>query len=309
MKVTIVGAGNVGATCADVLAYKEVSNEIVLVDIKEGLSEGKSLDIFQKSPINLYDTKTIGSTNNYKLTKNSDVVVITSGLPRKPGMSRDDLIDTNSKIVKSVTENIIKYSPNCILIIVSNPLDVMTYQAHITSKFPRERIMGMAGILDTARYRAFISDELNVSTKDIQALLMGGHGDTMVPLPRYTTVAGIPVTELIEEKKLSDIIERTKFGGGELVKLMGTSAWYAPGAAAAQMVEAIIKNQKRIFPVCVKLNGEYNINDCYLGVPVILGKNGIEKVIELDLNSDEIELLEDSRKHVMEVMSILDNLK
>ena len=309
MKVTIVGAGNVGATCADVLAYKEVSNEIVLVDIKEGLSEGKSLDIFQKSPINLYDTKTIGSTNNYKLTKNSDVVVITSGLPRKPGMSRDDLIETNSKIVKSVTENIIKYSPNCILIIVSNPLDVMTYQAHITSKFPRERIMGMAGILDTARYRAFISDELNVSTKDIQALLLGGHGDTMVPLPRYTTVAGIPVTELIEEKKLSDIIERTKFGGGELVKLMGTSAWYAPGAAAAQMVEAIIKNQKRIFPVCVKLNGEYNINDCYLGVPVILGKNGIEKVIELDLNSDEIELLEDSRKHVMEVMSILDNLK
>jgi len=309
MKVTIVGAGNVGATCADVLAYREVSNEIVLVDIKEGISEGKSLDIFQKAPINLYDTKTIGSTNNYKLTKDSDVVVITSGLPRKPGMSRDDLIDTNSKIVKSVTENIIKYSPNCILIIVSNPLDVMTYQAHITSKFPRERIMGMAGILDTARYRAFISDELNVSTKDIQALLLGGHGDTMVPLPRYTTVAGIPVTELIEEKILSDIIERTKFGGGELVKLMGTSAWYAPGAAAAQMVEAIIKNQKRIFPVCVKLDGEYNINDCYLGVPVILGKNGIEKVIELDLSSDEIKLLEESRKHVKEVMSILDNLK
>tara|TARA_B100001250_G_scaffold233930_1_gene200836 strand:- start:294 stop:1223 length:930 start_codon:yes stop_codon:yes gene_type:complete len=309
MKVTIVGAGNVGATCADILAYREVSNEIVLVDIKEGLSEGKSLDIFQKSSINLYDTKTIGSTNNYKLTKNSDVVVITSGLPRKPGMSRDDLIDTNSKIVKSVTENIIKYSPNCILIIVSNPLDVMTYQAHITSKFPRERIMGMAGILDTARYRAFISDELKVSTKDIHALLMGGHGDTMVPLPRYTTVAGIPVTELIEEKKLSEIIERTKFGGGELVKLMGTSAWYAPGAAAAQMVEAIIKDQKRIFPVCVKLDGEYNINDCYLGIPVILGKNGIEKVIELDLNSDEIKLLEDSRKHVKEVMSILDNLK
>ena len=309
MKVTIVGAGNVGATCADVLAYKEVSNEIILVDIKEGLSEGKSLDIFQKSPINLYDTKTIGSTNNYNLTKDSDVVVITSGLPRKPGMSRDDLIDTNSKIVKSVTENIVKYSPNCILIIVSNPLDVMTYQAHITSKFPRERIMGMAGILDTARYRAFISDELNVSTKDIQALLLGGHGDTMVPLPRYTTVAGIPVTELIKEKKLFDIIERTKFGGGELVKLMGTSAWYAPGAAAAQMVEAIIKNQKRIFPVCVKLEGEYNIDDCYLGVPVILGQNGIEKVIELDLNSDEVKLLEESGKHVKEVMGILENLK
>ena len=308
MKVTVVGAGNVGATCADVLAYREVPNEVVLVDIKDGLSEGKSLDIFQKSSINLYDTKTIGSTNDYSHTKNSDVVVITSGLPRRPGMSRDDLIGTNSKIVKSVTENIIKYSPNCIIIIVSNPLDVMTYQAHLSSKFPRERIMGMAGILDTARFRAFISNELNVSTKDIQALLLGGHGDTMVPLTRYTTVSGIPVTELIKEKKLDEIIERTKFGGGELVKLMGTSAWYAPGAAAAQMVEAIIKDQKRIFPVCVKLEGEYGIDDCYLGVPVILGSNGIEKVIELNLNQHEKKLLEKSRKHVKEVMSVLENL-
>ena len=308
MKVTVVGAGNVGATCADVLAYREVCNEIVLVDIKEGLSEGKSLDIFQKAPINLYDSKTTGSTNDYTLTGNSDVVVITSGLPRKPGMSRDDLIGTNAKIVTSVTENIIKYSPNCIIIIVSNPLDVMTYQAHLTSKFPRERIMGMAGILDTARFRAFISEELNVSTKDIQALLLGGHGDTMVPLPRYTTVSGIPVTELIEDEKLNDIIERTKFGGGELVKLMGTSAWYAPGSAAAQMVEAIIKDQKRIFPVCIKLEGEYGIDDCYLGVPVVLGSNGVEKVIELNLNSKELKLLEESRQHVKEVMSVLDNL-
>ncbi len=308
MKVTVVGAGNVGATCADVLAYREVCNEIVLVDIKEGLSEGKSLDIFQKAPINLYDSKTTGSTNDYTLTSSSDVVVITSGLPRKPGMSRDDLIGTNAKIVTSVTENIIKYSPNCIIIIVSNPLDVMTYQAHLTSKFPRERIMGMAGILDTARFRAFISEELNVSTKDIQALLLGGHGDTMVPLPRYTTVSGIPVTELIEDEKLNDIIERTKFGGGELVKLMGTSAWYAPGSAAAQMVEAIIKDQKRIFPVCIKLEGEYGIDDCYLGVPVVLGSNGVEKVIELNLNSQELKLLEESRQHVKEVMSVLDNL-
>ena len=308
MKVTVVGAGNVGATCADILAYREVSNKVVLVDIKDGLSEGKSLDIFQKSSINLYDTKTIGSTNDYSHTKNSDVVVITSGLPRRPGMSRDDLIGTNAKIVKSVTENIVKYSPNCIIIIVSNPLDVMTYQAHLSSKFPRERIMGMAGILDTARFRAFISNELNVSTKDIQALLLGGHGDTMVPLTRYTTVSGIPVTELIKEKKLDEIIERTKFGGGELVKLMGTSAWYAPGAAAAQMVEAIIKDQKRIFPVCVKLEGEYGIDDCYLGVPVILGSNGIEKVIELNLNQHEKKLLEKSRKHVKEVMSVLENL-
>ena len=308
MKVTVVGAGNVGATCADVLAYREICNEIILVDIKDGLSEGKSLDIFQKSSINLYDTKTIGSTNDYTLTENSDVVVITSGLPRKPGMSRDDLIGTNAKIVKTVTENIIKYSPDCIIIIVSNPLDVMTYQAHLTSKFPREKIMGMAGILDTARFRAFIADELNISTKDIQALLLGGHGDTMVPLPRYTTVSGIPVTELIDDKKLDAIIERTKFGGGELVKLMGTSAWYAPGSAAAQMVEAIIKDQKRIFPVCTKLSGEYGIDDCYLGVPVVLGSNGIEKVIQLKLNEDEMKLLEESRLHVKEVMSVLDNL-
>tara|TARA_B100002019_G_scaffold34676_1_gene28746 strand:- start:3749 stop:4675 length:927 start_codon:yes stop_codon:yes gene_type:complete len=308
MKVTVVGAGNVGATCADVLAQREVCNDVVLVDIKEGLSEGKALDIFQKSPINLYDTRTVGSTNDYTLTENSDVVVITSGLPRKPGMSRDDLIGTNAKIVESVTQNIIKYSPNSIIIIVSNPLDVMTYQAHITSNFDRNRVMGMAGILDTARYRAFIADELNISPKDIQAVLLGGHGDTMVPLPRYTTVSGIPVTELINEKKLDDIIERTKFGGGELVKLMGTSAWYAPGAAAAQMVESIVKNQKRIFPVCVKLEGEYHIDDCYLGVPVILGSNGIEKVIELDLNSDERSLLEESRSHVKEVMSVLENL-
>ena len=308
MKVTVVGAGNVGATCADILAYREVSNKVVLVDIKDGLSEGKSLDIFQKSSINLYDTKTIGSTNDYSHTKNSDVVVITSGLPRRPGMSRDDLIETNAKIVKSVTENIVKYSPNCIIIIVSNPLDVMTYQAHLSSKFPRERIMGMAGILDSARFRSFIAMELNVSVEDVHALVLGGHGDTMVPLIRYTTVSGIPVTELIKDKKLNEIIERTKFGGGELVKLMGTSAWYAPGAAAAQMVEAIIKDQKRIFPVCIKLEGEYGIDDCYLGVPVILGSNGIEKVIELNLNQNERKLLQESRKHVREVMSVLENL-
>ena len=308
MKVTVVGAGNVGATCADVLAYKEIANKIVLVDIKEGLSEGKSLDIFQKAPINLYDTKIIGSTNDYSKTKNSDVVVITSGLPRKPGMSRDDLIETNSKIVKSVTENIIKYSPNCIIIIVSNPLDVMTYQAHLTSQFPRERVMGMAGILDTSRFKAFLADELSVSPKDIQSLLLGGHGDTMVPLPRYTTVGGIPVEELIDEKRLKEIIERTKYGGSELVKMMGTSAWYAPGAAAAQMVESIIRDQRRIFPVCVKLDGEYGINDCYLGVPVILGSNGIKKIIELKLKSSEKKLLDESRVHVKEVMSVLENL-
>ena len=307
-KVTVVGAGNVGATCADVLAYKEIAEEIVLVDIKEGVAEGKALDIWQKAPINSYDSRTVGSTNDYAKTANSDVVVITSGLPRKPGMTRDDLIETNAGIVKSVTENVVKHSPDAIIIVVSNPLDVMTYQAHITSGLSRNKVIGMAGILDTARYRAFIAEELDISPKEIQAILLGGHGDTMVPLPRYTTVAGIPVTELIGKEKLDAIIERTKFGGGELVKLMGTSAWYAPGSAAAQMVEAIIKNQKRVFPVCIKLEGEYGIDDCYLGVPVVLGKNGIEKVIELDLNAEEKELLEVSRSHVKEVMAVLDKI-
>ena len=308
MKVTVVGAGNVGATCADVMAYREIANEIVLVDIKEGLAEGKALDIWQKAPIDLYDSRSIGVTNDYSKSAGSSVIVITSGLPRKPGMSRDDLIGTNAGIVKSVTENVVKYSPNAVIIVVSNPLDVMTYQAHITSKFPRTRIMGMAGILDTARYRAFLAEALNISPKDIQAMLLGGHGDTMVPLPRYTTVAGIPVTELIDRDKLTAILERTKVGGGELVKLMGTSAWYAPGSAAAQMVEAIVRDQRRVFPVCVKLEGEYGIKDCYLGVPVILGKNGIEKIIELDLNPAEKSLMESSRVAVREVMDVLEKL-
>lgn len=309
MKVTVVGAGNVGATCADVLAYREIANEIVVVDIKEGLAEGKALDVWQKAPINLYDSRTIGSTNDYSKTAGSEVVVITSGLPRKPGMSRDDLIQTNAGIVKSVTENVIKHSPDAIIIIVSNPLDVMTYQAHLTSGKHRNKVMGMAGILDTARYRAFLAEALDVSPKDIQAVLMGGHGDTMVPLPRYTTVGGIPVTELIDGEALDAIIQRTKVGGGELVKLMGTSAWYAPGSAAAQMVEAIVRDQRRVFPVCIKLEGEYGIDDCYLGVPVILGKNGIEKVIELDLNAEEKAMLEVSRGHVKEVMQVLDKMQ
>ncbi|MES2734628.1 MAG: malate dehydrogenase [Bacteroidota bacterium] len=308
MKITVIGAGNVGATCADVLAYKEIANEVVLLDIREGFAEGKALDIWQKAPIDLYDTRTIGVTNDYARTANSDVVVITSGLPRKPGMSRDDLISTNAGIVKTVTENVVKHSPNTIIIVVSNPLDVMTYCAHITSKFPRNRVIGMAGILDTARYRAFLAEEINCSPKDIQAVLMGGHGDTMVPLPRYTTVGGIPVTELVSKDKLDAIVNRTINGGGELVKLMGTSAWYAPGSAAAQMVEAIVKDQRRIFPVCIKLEGEYGIDDCYLGVPVILGKNGIEKVLELQLTADEKALLEVSRQKVKEVMEVLDKM-
>lgn len=309
MKVTVVGAGNVGATCADVLAYREIANEIVILDIKEGVAEGKALDIFQKSPITMYDSRTIGVTNDYARTADSDVVVITSGLPRKPGMSRDDLIGVNAGIVKSVTEQVVKFSPNAVIVIVSNPLDVMTYQAHLTSQFPRTKVIGMAGVLDTARYKAFLAEELGVSVKDIQAVLLGGHGDTMVPLPRYTTVGGIPVTELIDPVKLDAIVERTKTGGGELVKLMGTSAWYAPGAAAAQMVEAIVRDQKRVFPVCVKLEGEYGIDDCYLGVPVVLGKNGVEKVIELKLDEEEMKLMQVSRQHVLDVMKVLDNMK
>lgn len=310
MKITVVGAGNVGATCADACARKELANEVVLVDIKEGLAEGKALDMWETSPIDLYDSRIIGSTNDYSKTANSDVVVITSGLPRKPGMSRDDLINTNAKIVKSVTENVIVHSPEAIIIVVSNPLDVMCYTAFLTSgKKNKNKVMGMAGILDTARYRSFIALELNCSPKDIQAVLMGGHGDTMVPLPRYTTVSGIPVTELIAKDRLDAIIERTKKGGGELVNLMGTSAWYAPGTAAAQMVEAIVRDQKRIFPVCTWLEGEYGLSDIYLGVPVKLGKDGIEEIIELDLNDEEKALLNDSAESVRDVMKVLDGME
>jgi len=307
-KVTVVGAGNVGATCANVIAHKELVNEVVLLDIKEGVAEGKSLDMWQTAPINSYDTKVTGSTNDYTKTAGSDVVVITSGLPRKPGMSRDDLIATNAGIVKSVTDNIIKHSPDAIIVIVSNPLDVMTYCSFLTAKVDSKKVFGMAGILDTARYRAFIASEIDCNPKDIQAILMGGHGDTMAPLPRYTTVAGIPVTELISADRLNAIVERTKKGGGELVNLMGTSAWYAPGAAAAQMVEAIVRDQKRIFPCCAWLTGEYGLNDIYLGVPVVLGKNGIEKIIELDLNDEEKASVKGSADAVREVMSVLDNM-
>ncbi len=308
MKVSVIGAGNVGATCADVIAHKELANEVVLLDIKENFAEGKALDIWQTAPVNMYDTRVKGSTNDYSKTANSEVVVITSGLPRKPGMSRDDLISTNANIVKTVTENVLKYSPNAIIIVVSNPLDVMTYCAYLTAKIDPRRVFGMAGILDTARYRAFLAEELNVSPKDIQAVLMGGHGDTMVPLPRYTTVGGIPVTELIAKDKLDAIIERTKKGGGEIVNLLGTSAWYAPGASAAQMVEAIVRDQKRIFPVCAWLQGEYGLKDIYLGVPVKLGKKGIEQIIELKLNAEETKLLNESAKAVKEVMNVLDNM-
>jgi malate dehydrogenase len=308
MKVTVVGAGNVGATCAQMIAQKNIVQEVVLVDIKEGISEGKSLDLWQSAPINYYDTRVVGTSNDYSKTAGSEVVVITSGVPRKPGMSRDDLISINAGIVKSVAENVVKYSPGTIIIVVSNPLDVMTYAAFVSANLPKSKVMGMAGILDTARYRAFLAEALDVSPRDIQALLMGGHGDTMVPLPRYTTVSGIPVTELIDQERLAAIVKRTINGGGELVNLMGTSAWYAPGSAAAQMVEAIVLDQKRIFPCCIKLEGEYGMDNMFVGVPVKLGKNGVEKVIEVSLNDAEIELLHSSANSVKKIMDVLDGM-
>ena len=308
-KVSVIGAGNVGATCANVLAHQDVINEVVLLDIKEGVAEGKALDIWQTAPINYYSTKTVGATNDYAATAGSDVVVITSGVPRKPGMSRDDLISINAGIVKGVTESVIKHSPDAIIVVVANPLDVMTYCSYLAAGVDSSKVFGMAGILDTARYRAFLAEALKVSPKDIQAVLMGGHGDTMVPLPRYTTVSGIPVTEMIDSAKLEAIVDRTKKGGGELVNLLGTSAWYAPGAAAAQMVEAMVKDEQRIFPVCAWLNGQYGLKDIYLGVPVKLGRNGIEEIIELNLNKEEMDLLNTSAGNVKEVMNVLDGMK
>lgn len=307
-KVTVVGAGNVGATCANVLAHKDIVKEVVLLDIKGDMAKGKALDTWQQAPIDYYSTSVVG-TDDYADTAGSDIVVITAGIPRRPGMSRDDLISTNAKIVKTVTENIVKHSDNPIIIVVSNPLDVMTLAAFEASGLDKSRVFGMAGILDTARYRAFLATALDVSPKEIQAVLMGGHGDTMVPLPRYTTVAGIPVTELIDMDTLDAIVERTKKGGGELVQLMGTSAWYAPGAAAAQMVEAIVKDENRIFPCCALLEGEYGLNDIFLGVPVKLGKNGINQLIELKLNDDEKELLNNSANHVSSVIDVFKGME
>jgi malate dehydrogenase len=302
-KVTVVGAGNVGATCANVLAHKDFIKEVVLLDIKGDFAKGKALDSWQQASVDYYSTQ-IKGTDDYADTADSDIVVITAGIPRKPGMSRDDLISTNAKIVTMVTKSIMEHSKNPIIIIVSNPLDVMTLAAFNASGLDSSRVFGMAGILDTARYRAFLATALNVSPKDIQAILMGGHGDTMVPLPRYTTVSGIPVTDMIDAEKLDAIVERTKKGGGELVKLMGTSAWYAPGAAAAQMVETILKDENRIFPCCAQLNGEYGLEDIFLGVPVKLGRNGIEELIELNLNDEEKALLKESAEHVSAVIDV-----
>lgn len=308
IKVTVIGAGNVGATVADCVARKDMVDEVVLVDIVDGMPQGKALDIQESAPIHLFDTRVVG-TNGYDDTADSDICVITAGLARKPGMSRDDLLSKNAEIVRSVTEQFVSGSPNAILIVVSNPLDVMAYVAYMTSGFPSKRVFGMAGVLDTARYRTFVAMELGVSVRDVQALLLGGHGDSMVPLPRYTTIGGIPLPDLMEESKISEIVERTKGGGGEIVKLQGTSAWYAPGAAAAEMVEAIVKDSGRVLPCAAWLNGEYGLNELFIGVPVRLGRNGVEEIIEVDLHGDEKKLMDDSAEHVRSNLEALERVQ
>jgi len=308
MKITIIGAGNVGATCAAVIAEKEICDKIILVDTKQGFAEGKALDMEQTAPLARYTTKVRGYTDDYSHTKNSSIVIITSGMPRKPGMTRDDLISINAKIVKSVTENAIKYSPNAIFIVVANPLDVMAYTCFMSAKVDPKKIIGMAGMLDTSRYKTFIADELNCSAKDIMAITLGGHGDTMVPLPRYTSVSGVPVSQFLSKEKLDAIIERTRFGGGEIVDLLGTSAWYAPGYAAAKMAALIAKNQRRYEPASAYLQGEFGFKDMFFGVPVMLGHNGVEHILEIELNDEERELVNNSALKVKETIDVLKKL-
>jgi malate dehydrogenase len=298
MKITVIGAGHVGETVAQRIASKHLANEVVLVDVVEGMPQGKALDMWESAPIEGFDTRLIG-TNGYDETANSDIVVITAGVPRKPGMSRDDLLNTNFEIVKKVTEQAVAKSPNSILIVVSNPLDVMAYVAYKVSGFPAERVMGMAGILDTARFRSFIAMELNVSVRDIQAMVLGGHGDSMVPLPDYTTIAGIPLSHFLPKERIDALIERTRKGGGEIVSLLKTgSAYYAPGSAVAEMVEAIVKDSKRILPCSAWLTGQYGIKDTFAGVPVKLGARGIEEILEIPLSDADLQALRTSAEHV-----------
>jgi len=301
-KISIIGAGNVGATTAHWIASKELG-DIVLLDIVEGMPQGKSLDLLEAAPVEGFDVDVKG-TNNYEDTKNSDIVIVTSGVPRKPGMSRDDLISINSKIIREVTQNVAKHSPNCILIIVTNPLDAMVFVASKTSNFPKHRVIGMAGVLDSTRFRTFIAKELDVSVEDVDAMVLGGHGDSMVPLPRYSTVNGVPITELMAHDRISALVERTRKGGEEIVNLLKTgSAFYAPGAAVAEMVEAILKDKKRILPCAAYCDKEYNVGGYFVGVPVKLGRKGVEKVIELKLNEEEKEMFSKSVEHVKSLVA------
>jgi malate dehydrogenase len=304
-KITVVGAGNVGATAAQRVAEKELAREVVLIDIVEGVPQGKGLDQWQSAPIEGFDSRVIG-TNGYEEAAGSGIFIVTAGIARKPGMSRDDLLNTNAKIVREVSENIARVAPDSIIIVVSNPLDVMCWVAKEASGFPRERVLGMAGVLDTARYRSFLALELDVSVEDIQAMVLGGHGDTMVPLVSYTTVSGIPVTQLIDQERLAAIVDRTRNGGAEIVQHLKTgSAYYAPSAASVQMAEAIVKDKKRILPCSAWLEGEYGMNGLFLGVPCKLGRNGLERIIEVELTADERAALEKSAGAVREPMKVL----
>ncbi len=302
-KVTVVGGGNVGATVAQGIAAKELA-DVVVVDIVEGVPQGKTLDLMETAPVEKYDA-ILSGTNGYDGTENSDIVVITAGLPRKPGMSRDDLLWKNEEIVAGVTREVVKRSPKSIIIVVSNPLDAMCEVARRASGFSRERVIGMAGVLDSARMRAYIAMELNVSVENTHAFVLGGHGDTMVPLPRYSTVAGIPITELISKERIDAIVDRTRNGGAEIVNLLKTSAWYAPGASTVEMVEAILKDKRKILPCATFLQGEYGIKDLYVGVPVKLGRNGMEKIIEIELTEDERSALNKSAAAVKELVDKL----
>jgi len=306
MKVTVVGAGAVGATCADNIAHKELCSELVLLDIKEGISEGKSLDLFQTSSLLGFDTRIVGSTNDYTKTANSDVVVITSGIPRKPGMTREELIGINAGIVKTVTENILQHSPNAIIIVISNPMDTMTYLALKSSGLPKNRIIGMGGILDSARFKCYLSLATGASTNDIHGVVIGGHGDTtMIPLTRLATINGLPVSEKLSPEALNKVAADTMVGGATLTGLLGTSAWYAPGAAGAALVEAIVRDEKKVMPCCVYLEGEYGQNDICLGVPVIIGKNGWEEIVDYKLTDSEKEAFNKSAEAVRNMNSVL----
>jgi malate dehydrogenase len=303
-KISVVGAGNVGATVAQLIAYKELG-DVVMVDIIEGLPQGKALDLLEAGPVEGYDSQVNGA-NNYEATADSHIVVITAGIARKPGMSRSDLITTNANIVRAVTEQVVKYSPEALLIVVSNPLDAMVHLAKHVSSFPKNRVVGQAGVLDSTRFRTFIAQELNVSVEDTQAFVLGGHGDTMVPLPRYSTVAGIPITHLLPQETIDRLVQRTRDGGGEIVNLLKSgSAFYAPGAAVVQMVEAIVKDKKRVLPCTAYLEGEYGLRDIYFGVPVKLGAGGVEQIIEIELTADERAALQASAKEVADTIQLL----
>ncbi len=309
MKITVVGAGAVGATCADNIARKELASELVLLDIKEGFAEGKAQDMMQTAALLGFDTRISGSTNDYTKTANSDVVVITSGLPRKPGMTREELIGTNAGIVKGVCENILKHSTNAIIIVMSNPMDTMTYLALQSTGLPKNRIIGMGGTLDSARFKYQLSTHLNCSPADLNAIVVGGHGDTtMIPLVKHATWNSIPVTKFLTEEQQQQIINDTMVGGATLTKLLGTSAWYAPGAAGAALVESIVRDEKKLFTCCVSLNGEYGQNDICLGVPVVIGKNGWEKIVEMDLSADEQAAFNKSADAVRNMNDVLKTL-